>query len=390
MSGYRDEVKPASNAGKVVVLLLGLTILAVLFGVRLFNSAEVGEIAQGVVETIAPTEIAPTPTQEEEPVVIVEPTATIDNTLAPAILAAIISPSENGDQLNLSGSADIACGELIGFLDGLEVGVTAPTASGTWALSVPAPAVGEYDAVIKCVTSESEFSAAPVKIKVPENPTLEIEEVATPIVTETVEATPIVTETVDTEPTVVTDTVEVAPTAITETVIIEETPIPPASVDQPDYTYANDMEDWVGGPLLVRGSAESNSEVELIFDNGFQPATIVTPTVNAEGRYAARVVLTNPGEYLVIVQYAGSQAQPTDSIVVPSDVNFGGSGNCVGTVPPFGTIEGDVYIVNSCEYFSLIANRLGITYRDLLAVNGDILNPNNLRAGDRIQIPPLP
>jgi hypothetical protein len=365
MSGYRDEVKPASNAGKVVVLLVGLTLLAVLIGARLFGSNGVDEMAQGALETIMPTEavqmVAPT-------AVVVEPTATVGNLLAPNIEAAIISPTDDGDRLNMSGSADIACVELVGFLDGIEVGRTAPTASGTWALNVPAPAVGRYDAVIKCVTDSGEFTAPPVKIEVPENPSQEpagADASQSPAVTDTVESAPVATDTVE----------SAAP--------------PPATVDQPEFTFANQMNEWIGGPLLVRGSAEANSEIELIFDDGVQPI-LVTATANAEGRFASRVILTQIGEYAVTAQYAGTQGQPSATVVVPPDVNFGAPGNCVGTIPPFGTIDGDLYIVNDCEYFSLIANRLGVSYRDLLAVNRNILNPNNLRAGDRIQIPPLP
>ncbi len=359
MSGYRDEVKPASDVGKVIVLLLGLTILAVLLGARLFGSTGVGEIAEGMITTVVPTQIVQTPTQIEQ--VVIEPTETPENLLAPKLENAIISPSENGEQLNLTGSADISCGQIIGFLDGLEVGQTTVTASGTWALSVPAPAVGEYDAVMRCVTSEGEFTAAPTRIEVPEPN-------SPPPATSaaSIEQTP----------------------AITATVAVE-TPAPSAEIDQPEFTFANKMDEWIGGPLLVRGSAETGSDVELVFDNGQEPV-VVTTTANAEGRFAARVVLTEVGDYEVTVQYAGTQGQPSESVVVPPDVNFGAPGNCVNTVPPFGTIEGDFYVVNDCEYFSLIANRLGVSYRDLIAVNRNILNPNNLRTGDRIQIPPLP
>lgn len=367
MSGYRDEVKPTSNTGKIIVLLLGLTVLAVLIGARFFSSAGFGQLVEEGTETLLPTEPVATiaPTQE---LVEVVPTPTIDNSLAPTITSATISPTENGDQLNLSGLADIACGELVGFLDGIEIGRTAPTASGTWALSVSAPAVGDYNAVMQCVTDENVFAAAPVKIQVPAQPTDVTAEISG---TETITTTPAITTTV-------------------ETPITDEVALLPPTVDQPEFNFANNMEDWIGGPLLVRGSAEAGSEIELIFVNDAIDPIVATTTVNGEGRFAERVFLTEFGEYDVTVQYAGSQAQPSASVVVPSDINFGQEGNCVGTVPPFGTIEGDVYIVNTCEYFSLIANRLGVSYRDLLAVNRNILNPNNLRAGDPIQIPPLP
>ena len=353
---FREEVKPSSDAPKFVLLLL---LLAVLAGLIIYRSLQAtgGEpivVAETTQEVELPTNeptVLPAATEPPTPTILPEPVINL-----PTIDNAIISPSEEGDQLNLSGTADTACEQVVAEIDGLEVGRTVPTLEGVWTLSVPAPAVGLYDAVIVCETENDRFAAEARRIEVPENAVA------------TTAAAEVVAEPTPAEPTP------------------EPTPVP---VAQPEFTLANKMDDWIGGPLLVRGTAESNSEVELLFDNGTQPIT-TTATANEEGRYAARVVLTEPGEYAITAQYAGTEAEPSESVVVPADITFGNVGNCVGTTPPFGTIEGDVYIVNSCEYFSLIANRLGVSYRDLLNVNRNIANPNNIRAGDRIQIPPLP
>ncbi len=55
-----------------------------------------------------------------------------------------------------------------------------------------------------------------------------------------------------------------------------------------------------------------------------------------------------------------------------------------------GIDNGSTYVVGSCEWLAKIANKLGVTYADLIAVNPQITDPNIIHQGQVINVPARP
>lgn len=135
---------------------------------------------------------------------------------------------------------------------------------------------------------------------------------------------------------------------------------------------------------MIQGSGEPGSTVTVAFDSG-SGEQIATTTVSDSGEWALYGVLTEPGDYQIT-----ANGLEVGNVSVPDNINFGSRGNCRGTTPPFGTLNDGSYTVAHCEYFSLIAQRLGVSFSELLAVNPQLGDLDVIEAGDVLNVPPLP
>lgn len=167
-----------------------------------------------------------------------------------------------------------------------------------------------------------------------------------------------------------------------------ETPLPPAVTNQPTLETP-DLSGFIGGIVPLRGTGDPNSTLEIIVDDGIEPST-ETITVDEDGTWVIGKWLTTPADYTITAQAQGnSEGAPSFSFNIP-EVNFAFASNCLAGFPPFGTYQGDTYIMAPCEYLALVAKRVGVTYQALLDANPAILNPNVVQAGTVINLPPHP
>ncbi len=344
------------------------------------------------------------------------PTAVPPSIREPLVTNAVIGYDADGNELlTVSGSGDERCSMIRFILDGNEVGTTTPDADGSWALTLSnVPTVGNYMSELECEAVKIPFSAAPRAFELqapPAAPAAEaVEEDAAPIespsasATEAAEAAEEAAADVPVESDPATNPddnqaqadVEAAGEAAeatddnSEAGSEGEDSAEPAAppVAQPTFFIAQDLSKYVGGPLLLSGEAAPNTVVELVFDNG-TTRIVDTARANEAGKWTYRGMLSDAGDYAITAQVAGTSAEATQQVNVPQN-NFGSKGDCVGKVPPFGTISDNTYTVNFCEYFSLIADRLGVTFGELQAANPQIVNLDYLTQGDVLNIPTGP
>ena len=330
--------------------------------------------------------------------------ATLADFSEPLVNSAVVGYDGDGNELlTIAGSGDTRCEEIRFIIDGKQVGATAPDADGSWAITMSdLPKAGNYMSEIECDAEGNVYTAAPRSFELPEAPVAEDaggnsaentapaepEEVSTDNsdqVNAGADATTAEAEAVDTS----------AEETNTDEALVEEAqdpdtpdeqpPVDP-NVKQPEFWIAQDLGKYTGGPLLIKGVANRGQIIEIILDNG---TTKVADTATADdnGDWAMRAMLTEPGNYSVRAQLAGTSAEPATNVVVPDGLVFGSKGDCIGKTPPYGTIEGKSYIVNHCEFFSIIADRLGVTFAELRAANQQIINLDYITAGDTINIP---
>ena len=429
MSARRERRDSSRDRGKLIVAVLALLALigAILFrgawtqpladdSPRVEEVAEslngaVGGVQESVTDAVESVVGAGAELVDEMNEAVAgetEPTAPpAANFNDPIVNNAIIGYDEAGNELlTVSGNGDGRCEEIRFLLDGQVMGSVAPDADGAWALTLDdVPSAGAYMSELECEAGDTIYTAAPREFQVPEVTVQSIESAEATTengngLTNDVSSVVNSPTTTDDEPSSGTQTSgeqENNNSATNAEPIVEaqdpdtpdEQPTPDGSIEQPEFFIAQDLSKYVGGPLFIHGEGDPGTVIEVIFNSG-TTRIADTATVNAQGKWNYRTTLIEPGQYNITAQIAGSSAEPLTSVEVPQGVVFGTKGNCVGRTPPYGTINGDTYIVNHCEFFGLIADRLGVTFEQLRAANPQIVNLNFITAGDVILIPELP
>ena len=324
----------------------------------------------------------------------------------PVVTNAVISFDDAGNQLlTVSGTADARCQTVRFLLDGSSFGETPLDADGTWAITgSEIPAEGTYESQIECVTADGAALSTPRPFMVGQPGLIESDETAEETDEEDAGEESAETSTEDTDEAAAdtdeaasedgaadgTGSEEATGEESADSEQAETNPDPDTPATAPTLTLVNNMDDWIGGPLWVSGEAEPFTLIDVVFTNG---ETTIQDTVSANdsGVWNYRASLVDPGTWDISAAISGEgSTEPQEVVVVPDDIDFGSAGDCRGKIPPFGTIEGNEYIVAPCEYFSVIFVRLGVSYSQLLNANSQIFNLDNLRAGDRLNIPPFP
>lgn len=196
-------------------------------------------------------------------------------------------------------------------------------------------------------------------------------------------------------------------------VAVPGTPVPPAIAE------LDASEPLEPGEIELNGTGEPGSEVEIL-DNGI---VIGTAVVDDDGAWSL-VAALDAANHEIGVRAAGTTAAastisvaiaaaptptaiatptmtPTTSATTTreptatrepaatpaSDASPTARPGVCTTVEP-GIDLGDRYIVGSCEYLKLIARRLGIDYAALLYANPQITDPNLVKPGQVIFLPP--
>ncbi|MGB1249748.1 MAG: hypothetical protein ACPG8W_03880 [Candidatus Promineifilaceae bacterium] len=406
------------NRFKWFVLLFVSALLALLLffgreGLSRFDSAASDPVEE--TESVAQMPEAD-PTQEEVDAVEATQTSTETPQTMPAIARPTIDsagyrPEGNGQVLTLGGTADEQCNVRI-YLDDEEVTPVNRSAE-SWSVDVPVPDIGAFEVKVDCLVDDKLFdsNARELQINAPE--TTE----AAPTEASASDAGEVTEDAVNGEETAVDESAEntqaetdaaesadpatdesgadtaedgEAATATKETA--EETTNEQDVVitgELSDLRFANEMADWNVGYLLVRGRGTPGASVAVIFANG--GGTVESATlVNAEGNWAVRGFLEQPGEYLVTAR-SGENSADIGSVTVAENIQYGGPGLCTfNRTPPFGAVEGNQYTVADCEFFGLIAKRLAVSIAELRAANPQIFNFNLIKAGDVLNIPSLP
>lgn len=190
-------------------------------------------------------------------------------------------------------------------------------------------------------------------------------------------------------------------------VAVPSTPVPP-SIAEMDAT-----EPLEPGEIALSGTGEPGSEVEIL-DNG---TVIGTAVVDDDGAWSI-VAELNAASHEIGVRTAGTTeaasmisfdiaavptptatatatTTPTATATATREPTATPASTASPTVRPgvCTTVEpgidlGDRYIVGSCEYLKLIARRLGIDYAALLYANPQITDPNLVKPGQVIFLPP--
>ncbi len=308
-----------------------------------------------------------------------------------------------GDQqiLTLGGSADDQCTMLVS-LDGVDVGDVALGVDGRWTVELPSPQVGTYEIKADCFVDGELvlFALRDLEVQAADAGSGEVAEDSTEDLAEAdpaEEATESSTAVEEAAP----EGEAASEEQNAETPAAEGEGEPAPAADEPadtddsvitgelsEVTLAND-EEWVAGYLLAVGKGTPGASVAVIFANG--EGTVEGSTVvNEAGNWAVRAFLDTPGEYVVTAR-SGSNSAEAGTVSIDPNIVFGSKGLCGGgRVAPFGTLEGNQYLVADCEFFGLIARRLGISVAEFRAVNPQIFNLNLIQAGDTLNVPPLP
>ena len=108
--------------------------------------------------------------------------------------------------------------------------------------------------------------------------------------------------------------------------------------------------------------------------------------VKATSTPEATVEITAAATQVVETVTATPTMTPTGETVAASPASA--TATAVNCQSRPGIDLGDVYIVGACDWLSKIARNLGIDYRDLLAANPQITNPDIVYAGQVINLPP--
>lgn len=395
------------NRVKWLVLLICLVLLAMLL--------VVGPDGLNIpVESRLDSSPAETATEETDAV-----SAETEATNTPNTTPAIARPSIDnagyrieGDVqiLTLGGAADPQC-DLLVSLGENEITPINRDSNGDWSIDVASPDVGTFEVRVECYVGDEllAFNARDLQVQAPEDTTAAADETVDQDAAEDnsdeVEAESAIVE--ETDAAEATDVVE-EPTA--SSAIGEATDTPDADAEEDaaveesvsdedivitgelfDLEFGNEMADWRIGYLLVRGKGTPGASVSVIFANSDGEGTVESGTlVNDDGIWAIRSFLETPGDYQVTAR-SGENTAVVGSVTVPDGLVYASAGLCGGgRVAPFGVLENNKYTVSDCEFFGLIAKRLAVSVGDLTAANPQIFNFNLIKAGDVVNIPPLP
>ena len=306
--------------------------------------------------------------------------------------------------LTLVGAADRQCDLSVSLGDN-EITPINRESGGAWSVDVASPDVGTFEVRVECYV-EGEllaFNARDLKVEAPEETVSEAASVDETAVEENGDAAEPATD----EPAAENEEAQEAGTenaaveasaaegAETQEAGAEEAVVEEAIADDVvitgelyDLAFGNEMVDWRVGYLLVRGKGTPGASVAVIFANG--DGTVESGTlVNGDGVWAIRAFLDKPGEFQVTAR-SGENTATVGSVTVPEGIFYASSGFCNSGIAPFGALENNQYTVSDCEFFGLIAKRLAVPVGDLRAANPQIFNLNLIKAGDVINVPPLP
>lgn len=153
------------------------------------------------------------------------------------------------------------------------------------------------------------------------------------------------------------------------------------------------------GTLELKGIGEPGGQIEIL-DNG---VVVGTTTVGADGSWSFQYQI-DPGAHALAVQNVQEPASLSQAVHVdvtspaaatatpvpeptPQATATPAPTTCSGD-PPQGIDRGDTYVVARCEYMVLIAQRTGVKFSDLLAVNPQVANPAIIYPGQVLNLPP--
>lgn len=155
------------------------------------------------------------------------------------------------------------------------------------------------------------------------------------------------------------------------------------SVVAPAITEPADGATLQSGELMLSGSGVPGTDIEIL-DNG---AVVGTAVVGDDGTWTFALE-PEPGNHAYGVRRVGDEeAAATIMTTIESPItDTSAVGICENPQP--GIDQGATYVVGECEWLIRIANRLGIVYDALIAVNPQIENPNIIYVGQVINLPP--
>lgn len=263
------------------------------------------------------------------------------------------------------------------LLDEQTVGTVPSSDEGNWELELPLPESGRYGFIAQMLDADNQVLGDYLS-------ELEIPEIDIPAV----EPEPVSTEPAP-EPTA-------EPTAMPTEAPAEATTDAPAEpdesnaaasdLDQPVFNAIPDIDGFEGGILSFAGNGTPNSAIEFVVSNDGSEQIEELQTDDI-GDWSYTTVITAAGSYDISARTPGSTVDPAVSFTIANDIVYATDGNCLSGIPPFGTISGRAYVVAPCEYFSLIAERLQVSYQDLLDANPQLADVERLDPGEVINIP---
>ena len=179
---------------------------------------------------------------------------------------------------------------------------------------------------------------------------------------------------------------------------------------EPVITSPEDGEEVTDEELLISGTGEPGATVEILNDE--EP--LGTAVVGSDGSWEFTLLTDAPAYELVVRNLGSEDSSNAVSITISSTVaeavtptptpeeptptptaasqtvptpTPSSSGSTVDCSKNPGVDLGATYILGSCDTLSSVAAKLGVRYSDLLAANPQITNPNQVRAGQVINIP---
>lgn len=280
-------------------------------------------------------------------------------------------------QLRGSGQPDTTLRIQVGDLT---PAMTSVSADGDWVAVIELPKPGMYSVTIEMLNLEGQrldtytrqlellpeaIPSAPVPFGQDQEPLLET---ATPSVALNI------TE-VATEPPPPTSEPVITP------VVSEIAPAEPFTLDPPD-----DLANFIGGWLLLDGTGTPKAALEVVVQS--ERATERYPVVvDGGGRWQYTPWVRDTGVITVEVRSLGQDSADDQFQFTLAPSRFGSKGDCRNKIAPFGENRGSIYVVANCEYFSLIAIRLGFSVKEMKNANPQISNYDVISAGDLLNIP---
>lgn len=182
----------------------------------------------------------------------------------------------------------------------------------------------------------------------------------------------------------------VVPTPAPPTPTATPAPTPTPSVPAPAITFPVDGEVVRAGPLGLRGTGAAGLEIEVL-DN---EAVAGSAAVAGDGTWRFEYELSE-GDHTLVARVASAPDAAGESVRI---LSIPGEIVCPLVVPPAeskcppdppaGEDRGDEWVVGWCETLGLIARRAGVTVGEIMAVNPEICNPNLIREGQVLKLPP--
>jgi large repetitive protein len=155
-----------------------------------------------------------------------------------------------------------------------------------------------------------------------------------------------------------------------------------AGLAAPTITQPEDGATLQAGELMLSGTAEPGSEVELL-DNG---VVIGTAVVGDDGNWQFSLTPEAGNHQYAVRNMAPDTAAYAITATIEAPVMAESAVAVCGNPHP-GIDQGTTYVVGECEWLVRIANRLGIEYPALIGVNPVIENPNIIYPGQVINLP---